>query len=171
MSDLVTQKDEIRRLSDRILLAEAQIRELQQKVRDVQDKSGSSQAVTPNWKSDLQSLRRKMDSLRDQQQRFGQMLGEPSPYSHGSPSRDGGLNPYATPKHDAVQKQPYEQALSLPWPQGMTLLLREWVEGRHGWGHHEWLELLRRLSDRGYSEFTSSVYHDQIGHFLETHRL
>lgn len=155
LSALDLHLDEMRRMSDRLLLLEAQVRDLQTKFRKMDERWDHQSPSSGGWKSDIQSLRRKLDGIRDQQRRFDRLIGEDSPY----------LETYgARPDMEALSD------LKLPWPREMTLMLREWVRGRSAWSHVEWLELLGFLAENGYSEFTDEGHQEAIGRFLEAHR-
>lgn len=166
--------DEIQRLSDRILLLEAQMRSLQNRVAELEEKVDLRDDSVPSWKSDMQSLCRKMDGLRDEQKRFGRLFGKPSPYSneglvgHGEVTRPKDLLLTTRARSDAFQGLKGKNRW--PWPEEMSLLLGDWLVGRRVWGHGEWLELLGLLAQHGFSEYAAVEHQGEIGQFLELYR-
>lgn len=160
--------DDIQRLSDRLLLLEAQMRSLQKKVSELESKVDLRNDSVPRWKSDMQSLCRKMDGLRDEQKRFGRLFNKLSPYAKAgvAHSKDRRL----VPRADTDPYGGLKEKSRWPWPEEMSLILEGWLVGRRVWGHGEWLELLGLLAEHGYSEYAAVDHQGEIGQFLELYR-
>jgi superfamily II DNA helicase RecQ len=65
-----------------------------------------------------------------------------------------------------------QESDALPWDSELTELLNAWVENHpHGWSHDEWNHLLGCMAEAGYAEFTQLNYHHEVGAYIESYRL
>lgn len=64
---------------------------------------------------------------------------------------------------------PVEEAMhECGLPVTMTQLLDQWLQGREGWSHDDWLGLLGQLDSAGFGAYTERQ--SDIGGYLESHR-
>jgi hypothetical protein len=198
--------EQVARVSDRVLLVESQVRDLQQRLKQLVAKQESAKGSLPMLEQDVMALRRcltdlknisKLDinipaptkksetssaakrpspspfdsiDLEDTQHNLGVFLPQSSslrPNSEAEP-----LDSVWTEGKTASQsnpKNPEPPALP-PWPQAMSEHLKQWLEDRYLWDHQDWLELLRLLADKGFSEFIQPENYAALGKYLEQNR-
>ena len=69
-----------------------------------------------------------------------------------------------------VEESNSKIAVSENLPPDLSAQLDAWLKNRRSWSHHDWLALLKNLSEMGFENYTRPDNQGFIGRYLETHR-
>lgn len=165
-----------KRLNDRLLIVESQMRDRQNKFRKLEQlvKETPTYQELRKIEATLAAVKIDLDEKcsppQSQQEETEEQVTPPesveTPYGETTPDNSNVSSVYVDP----ILAE--DSSLNVAWPTEMSDYLNEWVEARpYGWDHHQWNQLLSGLAQEGFSEFTEVQFHGPIGKYIETQRL